>query len=167
MFFVATNGNDQWSGRAAEPNKAKTDGPVRTIDEVLGLTRAAPTNSQGQKLRTVYLRAGTYFLEQPVTIQAEDSNLNLTAFPGEKPVLSGGRLISGWRETTIAGKKLWVAELPKTANTNWSFHELWVNGVRASGHAIQIPVISKLLPYPINQQSGPRAKAALSIVKAI
>ena len=45
-------------------------------------------------------------------------------------MLSGGRLISGWRETTIAGKKLWVAELPKTANTNWSFHELWVNGVQ-------------------------------------
>ena len=82
VFFVATNGNDQWSGRAAEPNKAKTDGPVRTIDRVLGLTRAAPTNSQGQKLRTVYLRAGTYFLEQPVAIQAEDEQFKPDSISG-------------------------------------------------------------------------------------
>ncbi len=30
-LYVATNGNDAWSGRLAGPNTAATDGPVRTI----------------------------------------------------------------------------------------------------------------------------------------
>ncbi|MFA7003602.1 MAG: hypothetical protein WC429_06145, partial [Verrucomicrobiia bacterium] len=30
-FYVATNGNDQWSGKLAAPNKEKSDGPFATI----------------------------------------------------------------------------------------------------------------------------------------
>jgi hypothetical protein len=31
-FYVATNGNDAWSGRLAEPNAEKTDGPFATLE---------------------------------------------------------------------------------------------------------------------------------------
>ena len=31
-FFVATKGNDGWSGKLAEPNGAKTDGPFATLE---------------------------------------------------------------------------------------------------------------------------------------
>ena len=30
-FHVAPNGNDAWSGRLAEPNAAKTDGPLAGV----------------------------------------------------------------------------------------------------------------------------------------
>jgi len=29
--FVALNGNNAWSGKLANPNEAKTDGPFRSI----------------------------------------------------------------------------------------------------------------------------------------
>jgi len=33
-FYVATNGNDAWSGRLAEPNADKTVGPFATAERV-------------------------------------------------------------------------------------------------------------------------------------
>ncbi|MFN3422083.1 MAG: hypothetical protein ACK40X_10215, partial [Armatimonadota bacterium] len=30
-FYVATSGNDAWSGRLASPNRKKTDGPFATL----------------------------------------------------------------------------------------------------------------------------------------
>ncbi len=35
VFFVATNGNDQWSGRLPAPNPNGTDGPVATLPVAL------------------------------------------------------------------------------------------------------------------------------------
>jgi hypothetical protein len=32
VLFVATDGNDQWSGTLAEPSAAKTDGPFATLE---------------------------------------------------------------------------------------------------------------------------------------
>ena len=31
-YFVATDGNDAWSGKLAKPNRAKTDGPLATVE---------------------------------------------------------------------------------------------------------------------------------------
>ena len=46
VFYVATNGNDAWSGKLPAPNDAKTDGPFATItkarDAVRQLKAAAP-----------------------------------------------------------------------------------------------------------------------------
>ena len=46
VFYVATNGNDAWSGRLPAPNDAKTDGPFATItkarDAIRQLKATAP-----------------------------------------------------------------------------------------------------------------------------
>ena len=35
VFFVATNGNDLWSGRLPAPNRKGTDGPFATLPAAL------------------------------------------------------------------------------------------------------------------------------------
>src|SRR6516162_9198546 len=72
VFFVATNGNDSWSGTLAAPNRRKKDGPFATLPHALqaaqNLRANAPTSGQPVSIR---LRAGCYFLEEPVVIKPE------------------------------------------------------------------------------------------------
>src|SRR5262249_37031131 len=80
---------------------------------------------------TVWVRNGTYFFSEPLVLTPEDSGLTLIAAPAEKPVLSGGRPITGWKRLTVSGHDLWAAEIPDVKGGRWYFRELWVNGTRA------------------------------------
>ena len=75
---------------------------------------------------------GLFFAEAPVVLTPEDSGLVLAAWPGVRPVVSGGRPIAGWKEVTVQGKKLWAADIPSARDGKWYFRELWVNGQRAT-----------------------------------
>lgn len=133
IFFVATNGNDAWSGRRAVPNWRKTDGPFATLSRALTAAREykAGQGSSESNGATIWVRDGTYFLFAPLTLTPEDSHLTLAAYPEEHPVLSGGRLIANWRASQVNGRPVWVAEVPAARDGRWSFRELWVNGQRA------------------------------------
>jgi len=133
-YFVATNGNDLWSGRLPAPKRDRTDGPFLTLSRAVQASRgyrAQNGHTDGQTPR-IYLEAGIHFASAPVTLTPEDSGLRLAAYPGAAPVLSGGRLITGWREVTIQGKRLWAADVPDARTGGWLFRELWVNGRRAT-----------------------------------
>lgn len=131
IFFVATNGNDAWTGREAAPNRPATDGPFATLQRALAAAREFKVG-QGSKndAATIWVRGGTYFLTAPLALKPEDSNLKLVAHPNERPVISGGRRIMGWKEVTVGGKKLWAAKIPEAREGKWFFRELWVNGER-------------------------------------
>lgn len=133
VFFVAPGGNDHWSGHLPSPNPSRTDGPFATVPCALEAARFFKQHSgdSSRQPPTVSIRQGVYFLDRPLVLRPEDSNLSLSAYPGEHPVLSGGRRIAGWREVTIAGRTLWAADLPEMRARNWNFRELWVNGQRA------------------------------------
>jgi hypothetical protein len=50
---------------------------------------------------TVLARGGTYFLDEPVVLNPEDSGtkaqpVTYAAYPGERAIVSGGRRIAGW-----------------------------------------------------------------------
>ncbi|MCX6928646.1 MAG: right-handed parallel beta-helix repeat-containing protein, partial [Verrucomicrobia bacterium] len=94
-------------------------------------SRQQGTVASGQSA-TIYVGGGAYFVGSPVVIAPQDSNLILTACPGATPVLSGGRPISGWKEITVAGKKLWAADIPEVRDGKWLFRELWINDRRAA-----------------------------------
>ncbi len=130
VFFVATNGNDAWSGRLAAANHGGTDGPFATLPRALAATREYQAG-QGSGQPNVVLRGGTHFLKDPLVLTPADSQLNLVAYAGEQPVLSGGRRITGWRQTTANGRTVWAADIPEARDGKWSFRELWVNGRRA------------------------------------
>jgi hypothetical protein len=88
------------------------------------LAEAMAASRRAAKPVTIYLHAGTYFLDQPLTLATPDSGLTLAAWPSETPVISGGRRVTGWRPVR---DNLWAAPVA----TNWDFRELWVNGRRA------------------------------------
>jgi len=134
VFFVAKDGNDRWSGTLRSPNWRRTDGPFLTLPRALEAVRGIKgqgTDLLSQRV-TVYIRRGEYFLNGPLVLKPEDSGLLLAAYPREAPVLSGGRLISGWKPVAIENGNCWFADLPEVREGKWDFRELWVNGRRAT-----------------------------------
>ncbi len=132
-LFVATNGNDAWSGTLPRPNLARSDGPFATLgrarDELR--KRKAATGLFGGA--TVYVRAGTHFLEETLVLGPQDSGTErgpivFAAYPGERPVLSGGRRITGWQRPKQGG--VWTAEVPEAKAGKWYPQQLFVNGQR-------------------------------------
>jgi len=131
-FFVATNGNDHWSGSIPGPNSAATDGPFLTVARALEASRSFKSAAGSNWSTTsIYLRQGTYFLTEPLHLGAADSGLLLSGYGREQPLLSGGRPISKWEERQVLGQTLWVAPVESSLLKAGPFHQLWVNGRRA------------------------------------
>ena len=79
----------------------------------------------------VVLRGGTYVLDAPLQFGPEDSGsggfyVMYRAYPGETPVISGGRQISGW--TRVAGTAPWQAATIDNVETR----QFYVGGKRAT-----------------------------------
>lgn len=133
-FYVSTQGNDSWSGRLAEPNAERADGPLATLaaarDAVRGLKAEGPPT---RPLR-VLVRGGVYRLDEPLVFGPEDSGtaaapIIYAAYPGEEPVLSGGRAIGPWHK---GEGPLWTVRVPEVAEGKWYFRSLFVDGRRAT-----------------------------------
>ncbi|MBN2310610.1 MAG: hypothetical protein JXR94_16680, partial [Candidatus Hydrogenedentes bacterium] len=101
-LYVATSGNDAWSGALAAPNAAKTDGPFASLerarDEIRNMKQSGGLPDGGV---TVEILPGRYELAAPVELSAEDSGtagapIVYRARPGDLVRISGGQLISGW-----------------------------------------------------------------------
>src|SRR5690242_6723116 len=132
-FFVATNGNDSWSGKLSLPNRSGSDGPFASPDRAVlaARERRGQSNPSAHPV-TIVIRGGRYFLSEPLRLRGEDSGIVVANYRKEQPVLSGGRQIGPWKERDVAGKKIWVEDVPETKEGNWFFRELWVNGSRAT-----------------------------------
>ena len=63
-LFVSLQGNDAWSGRLAEPNAAKTDGPLATIEHAQQLVRQLKAVAGRTTPIVVAIRGGTYYPRQ-------------------------------------------------------------------------------------------------------
>ena len=125
--YVSLVGNDAWSGSLAAPTAAGTDGPFRTLQRAQQALRGRrPAPAAAPAPAEVLIRDGTHRLEQPLELGPEDSGVTYAAYPGESPVLSGGRRIEGWRRETVNGRVAWAAAVP----AGWTFQELFVNGAR-------------------------------------
>jgi hypothetical protein len=135
-FFVAPNGNDGWSGTRAAPLRYRTDGPFATIARAQAAVRALRAGPQGRGPATpirVFVRGGTYFLDGPMVFTPEDGGggenapVVYAAYKNEKPVISGGRRVTGW---TRAATGRWQTTLPDVKNGAWNFAQLFVGGER-------------------------------------
>ena len=118
-LYVSTKGNDAWSGKLSEPNAMRTDGPFVTIQRAQKAVRASA------KSCTVLVREGTYELTSPLLFTPEDSNSTYAAYPGEKPVISGGRRLTGWKKSDDGR---WTMNV----SSGLYFRDLYVNGQRRS-----------------------------------
>ena len=161
-FYVSPSGNDNWTGKLAEPNQQRTDGPFATIERarqaVLDLKKqvyqlkkpAVEKRFKGTPHQfgtgrdiLVLIREGVYSLDSALVFNPEDGGervetdlptgafeyhelkdcfVTYAAYPGEKPIISGGTRVTGWSKSG-AGK--WSAKIdPDEVN------DLYANGKR-------------------------------------
>ena len=124
-IYVAPAGSDGNSGAF--------DKPVGTIRRAQQLVREKIKSDPTQPV-TVILRGGRYELTEPIVFTDEDSGTNqaaviYTALPGETPVLSGGRILSGWKKKS---KNTWSTIIPAVQTGKWYFRQLYADGQRLS-----------------------------------
>lgn len=157
-FYVSPRGDDRWSGRRAEPSPDGRDGPLATVRRAQQRVRELKVKEPDRdRPIVVLLRGGSYTLKEPVTFGPEDSGtarapVVYQAFPEERPVLSGGRTIRGWK--VVDGGK-WQVELPEVKKGSWAFSQLFVNDQRRFR-----PRLPKRGYYRIAKELPPSPKAA-------
>ncbi len=117
-FYVSPRGSDSNPGTLAAP--------FQTIDHA----RLAVRNVSGGMASdiNVYLRGGTYKLNNTLTFDSGDSgknghNIIYRNYTGETPVISGGRRITGWSNI---GGGVWRAP-----SGGLRFRQLYINDQRA------------------------------------
>jgi hypothetical protein len=132
-FYVATEGNDAWSGGMEQPNAAKTDGPVASIGRAQQLVRNLKAK-EPQRARPIIVSigGGTYYLPKTVVFAPADSGTPAApviyeAAAGQRPILSGGVRISGWQ---VAADGRWEVVMDEVKSGKWSFAQLFVNDQR-------------------------------------
>ncbi len=132
-FHVATGGRDAWSGRLPEANEDGTDGPFASVGRAQRAVRDLRRGGEPPEAITIRVR-GMHRLTRPIVLRPEDSGtakcpVSYAAYPGERPVLSGGRRITGWQKDDGS---FWSVELPQVKAGKWYFRQLFVNGRRTT-----------------------------------
>lgn len=117
VFHVASDGDDAARGAA--------DAPLQSLPAAVRKARSA------ERPVSILLSAGRYELEEPLALGVADSGLTIAAAPRADVVVSGGRRITGWVRDG-ANPVLWRVTLPEVANGSWYFHQLFVDGRRAT-----------------------------------
>ena len=141
------NAAELWvSPTGCDTNAATQQAPLASVDKALRQARELRRLNQVATNEPVkiILCGGVYPLTSPLLFRPEDSGTELSptlieAAPGEKPVLSGGVPVTGWRRVTekipglseTARGVVWVADAPKFGGRVLEIRQLWVNSDKA------------------------------------
>lgn len=111
-------------------NGTSTTTAFKTIEKARDVVRTINATMTGDII--VYLRGGTYLPTSTIQFTDADSGKNgfnviYSAYNNEKPVISGGKPITGWT-LYDAGKNIYRA----SAGGNIETRQLYVNGTRAT-----------------------------------
>jgi len=122
-FVVAPTGSDE--------NPGTLEAPFASPRAAQNAVRARLAEGHHEEI-VVLLREGTYALDTPLTFGPKDTGAGTQrviyrAYPGESPLLSGGRPITGWKKGEGG---LWTVTLPQVAEGAWRFRDLYVDGAR-------------------------------------
>ncbi len=141
VFYVSVKGCDAWSGRLAEVNMDRTDGPFATLAKAKNAVREVLLQKGAGPVKVV-LRGGRYCMEETLVFSAPDSGSKnqpvwYVAYPGEKPVLTGSKPILDFEKMKFpikgmsreAASHCYVANVPKLDGKKWHFKTLYENGL--------------------------------------
>ncbi len=102
------------------------DAPFNSLERARDAAREIDKSEPGETI--IYLRGGTYYLDQTLEFDARDSGTDshpviYKSYRKETPTLSGGKRIEGWKKS---GKMIWEASVK-----GMDFRQLYVNGEKA------------------------------------
>jgi hypothetical protein len=131
--YVSPAGNDAWSGQLAEPKADRTDGPVASLARARDVIRLWKTAGPLSEPVRVVVADGLYTIREPFTLTPLDSGTEACPItyenaPGANPVISGGRVLSGFKP---AESGIWTTQIPEVTAGTWYFEQLIVDGKRA------------------------------------
>ena len=131
-FYVATDGDDRWSGKLPKANADRTDGPFTTLIAARDAVREIKAGGDLQEPISVLMRGGKYYLDQTLVLSPADSGtldcpITYAAYPGERATLSGGKVVTGWKP--YEGRIL-QCEVPEYRGARWKLRQLFYNGER-------------------------------------
>lgn len=157
-LYVSPEGNDSWSGRLPAPNAQRTDGPLASPQKATQLVRQlkAAEPNRNRPIRAAF-RGGVYELASPWVLEPADSGtpeapVIYEAYPGERPILSGGKRLTGWK---VEPDGRWTLQLPEVKEGKWTFEQLFVNDQRRF-----TPRLPKKGYYTIAKQVPPTPEVA-------
>jgi hypothetical protein len=131
VFYISTQGSDNWSGKFDVPNAENTDGPLCTIQEVQKRIRHLKELGEFVGQVDVHIRGGIYNITEPITFTPKDSgSVVYQAYSNETPIIDGGKRITGWHTEIINGKEVWATYIPEVERGDWYFRQLFVNNNR-------------------------------------
>lgn len=84
----------------------------------------ALVQTRGRGAARIVVHGGRYY-DVSLELGSQESGLTIEAAPGERPVLCGGRAVSGWERE---GDSFISAALPGVSEGTWDFRTLIVNG---------------------------------------
>jgi hypothetical protein len=125
---VAVSGSDTADGSATAPVASLRC----ALDRVRTIRAAEPKRAVPV---VVEVAAGLHELADTLVLLPQDSGTVISptvvrAAEGSRPVVSGGRIISGWQVAEVEGRPRWTVELPDVKNAGWNFAQLFVDDQR-------------------------------------
>ncbi len=105
-FYVASDGNDSWSGRLPAPNQERTDGPFATLQKARDEIRRLKSEGKFPKDGVIVeIRGGVYEITQPLELTAEDTGfpnapITYRAYKGETVRFLGGQIVKNWQKVS-------------------------------------------------------------------
>jgi len=101
QLHVAPGGRDSWSGRLAVPNRARTDGPLATLEAARDALRAIPRRGPA----TVWIHPGIHrrtcaFVLEPRDGGRPGAPVAYRAWHGGPVRLQGGRPVGRWAQVS-------------------------------------------------------------------
>lgn len=121
-LFVSPSGRDSNTGRSVAQPFATI---ARARDEIRRMRGQGPPVPV-----TVYLRGGSYLVKEPIAFGPEDSGaaaapVTYCAWRNEKPVVSGGVPVEGWKR---GANGVWTTTIEDVKAGRWYFNQIFVNG---------------------------------------
>jgi parallel beta helix pectate lyase-like protein len=131
-LYVSRDGDDAWSGKSADANAAKTDGPFATLERARDEARKLKQTPDAKGGITVSVRGGTYWLANTLKLGPEDSGtadspVVYAAYQNEKPALIGGRQITGF---SVYKDRILKTDVGAQGFKGVYFRHLFFNGKR-------------------------------------
>ena len=134
VLHVSPSGSDAWSGRIDQPSADRADGPLATLAGARDALRRLRAAGRAAGPVRVVVADGTYAVAGPVDFGPEDGGtaeapVCYEAAPGARPVITGGRVLGGWKQSADG---VWTTSVPEVKDRKWVFEQLWVDGRRAT-----------------------------------